>query len=191
MHDVSKLIIPYYVNNIIENSTSNLNKFTAENQIEFVSKWCEQSRYKRISECSHQEKLEIYREIISLEHTYKDSDKNLQDYLKSVILNSNITQRMDGKAYFLLRQITKAFISNPQQLPNKTIYTLLKNYCNINGNSGQNLRNAIAKVEGGSLTGNQYVIFREHLKKLHIKKDELYLVALIRTIEDYVLGMTD
>jgi dGTP triphosphohydrolase len=49
------------------------------------------------------------------------SDERFKDYLSSHILQSELAQSMDGKAAYSIRQLIKAYLTNPQQLPDAAI----------------------------------------------------------------------
>lgn len=52
---------------------------------------------------------------------FSKCDKKFQEYLTGIILKSELAQSMDGKSDFIIRQLFKAYLSNPQQLPDNTI----------------------------------------------------------------------
>jgi len=52
---------------------------------------------------------------------FEDMDVNLKKILMSVIINSGDVQRLDGKAGYIIRDIAKAYLTNPQQLPDNPI----------------------------------------------------------------------
>ncbi len=58
---------------------------------------------------------------LGFEDAFADGDKKFQRYFIEKILYSQLAQSMDGKADFIIRQLFKAYLSNPQQLPDKTI----------------------------------------------------------------------
>lgn len=62
-------------------------------------------------------------------------DKQLEKYINYQILNSFNVNRFDGKAIFIVRQLFKAYYTNPKQMPtdtlNKLFYRLNKNYKNF------------------------------------------------------------
>jgi dGTPase len=96
---------------------------------------------------------------------------------------------MDGKANYIIKKLFKAFISNPQQLPDKTIESFYKNY------DGNYLDKTINRDKEMGLYFSPALIgdLRGKLKGDHFKNcnDNRYKCALLRTICDYVSGMTD
>jgi dGTPase len=121
----SKLIVGCLNRNLISHSRANLRDF-----------------YKAFSIDSNKDFIEIYpdldiqtefetengtlliKDIISYPEKLETDQKILQKKLKNSILNSYQVQRMDGKAGFIIRQLAKAYLSNPQQLPDNMIKQL-------------------------------------------------------------------
>jgi dGTPase len=100
----------------------------------------------------------------------------LQENLKSCILNSNIAQNMDGKSFFILRRIIYAYLDNPQQLPDNTIKILFARLLEKEYD--------VSEISIGDL--------RQNLNINHyVKNDIRYRQLLMRTICDYIAGMTD
>ena len=54
------------------------------------------------------------------------NDEELKNVLKNRILNSYEAQKMDGMGQYIIRELFKAYVVNPQQLPNKSITYLFK-----------------------------------------------------------------
>lgn len=121
-----------------------------------------------------------YLSMIDYNSEFKEFDKVLKTFLYSRIVNSNLAQKMDGKSNFILRQLSKAYVTNPQQLPDMTIRTLIRNY-DKRKNSPDSKLNNIQNDEPERL----------RLKELHSKCEPEYQCALLRTICDYIAGMTD
>lgn len=55
-------------------------------------------------------------------------DKRFIGFLYDKVLLSELAQSMDGKSDFIIRQLFKAYLNNPQQLPDKTIRTIWRAY---------------------------------------------------------------
>ena len=107
----------------------------------------------------------------------KEKDKGFQHFIWNRILHSHKAQLMDGKGKFVIREIFKAYITNPQQLPDKTIERLFDNL----------------KEEGIYTKRNNENVgdLRDELDDLHSKNNNTYKAVLMRTICDYISGMTD
>ena len=119
------------------------------------------------------------KEIISFSTDVRLIDKELQKFLRNAVLNSYIAQRMDGVGKFVVRRLFKAYIENPQQLPNKTIRSFYINYDN-----STNIKSY--EITNGELRNK---LEKEYFKK--ITSDSNFRWCLKRTICDYIAGMTD
>lgn len=118
------------------------------------------------------------------------NDEGLEKLLKNRILNSYEAQKMDGMGQYIIRELFKAYVVNPQQLPNKSITYLFNNYYRIKYGCGYKsiLENNEFIEEGYYNIGNM----RDELQELHFsREDKKYKIALLRTICDYISGMTD
>lgn len=125
-------------------------------------------------------KKEFINELIDniyLDEKLKDKDSNFQRFIRNRILNSYKAQSMDGKGSFIVRELFKAYIANPQQLPDKTIRTLFLSL---------EKRNIVTDLKEDNIGD-----FRDKLNKLHSKSNVEYERVLMRTICDYISGMTD
>lgn len=104
------------------------------------------------------------------------------------ILKSYLAQSMDGKSNFILRQLIKAYITNPQQLSDKTIYTLYKNYLPDDEWIYDDWIYTEKKISFRKVIGE----LRNRLNNDYFtKSDEKFNMILLRTICDYIAGMTD
>jgi len=121
--------------------------------------------------------------IIEYNGDFKSKEKESHDYLKDKILNSYIAQKMDGKAEYIIRKLFDAFVSNPQQLPDRTILYFVNDFL---GNTYVN--SARKKYSERNLIGG----IRSELKSNFERNDNQdYKHFLLRTICDYIAGMTD
>lgn len=115
--------------------------------------------------------------IINYNEEFCKREEKFQDFLWKRILLSNLTQKMDGKSNLIIRRLFKAYISNPQQLPDSTIISLFKK---------------IPKDAYKDYTIGEY---RQELNELHYEKSsevsKVYITALHRTICDFIAGATD
>lgn len=142
---------------------------------------------------------EHIRTLMSLENTsLKKADFELGKTLKNSILDSFEVQKMDGKGSFVIRKLLRAYISNPQQLPDDFINRLIKvelkrNLCVEDYNMFINrVLHEISDIS------NNVDIWRvyECRQALRILKDDDILshktyAILVRVVFDYVAGMTD
>ncbi|MFR2388616.1 hypothetical protein, partial [Intestinibacter bartlettii] len=155
----------------------------------------------------------VIENLVSFPEQVKNADKELQEYLRKRILNSFEAQRMDGLGQYVIRKLFEAYTYNPQQLPDKTMKTLYTNICHMIENEEKKYEdNKYQKIKG-LLEYDKYKKNKEEgdeKKKLdvgeirniisalhyHIYDEEnessnLYNNVLLRTICDYIAGMTD
>lgn len=122
----------------------------------------------------------------------KKRDKKIQEFLSDRILNSQEAQKMDGIGQYILRETFKAYLINPQLLPDKTLIKFYKNYYQLQYKGwwqealiGKGLMDEkTKKIKVGEIRSD---INKEHYKA----RTPNYKNALLRTICDYIAGMTD
>jgi dGTPase len=169
---ISRIIVGSLNRNLIENSIRNLRRFLKFYEIkkrdDFVSTYPKLEARSEISDDLG--RLPIC-DIISYPSELQKLEKTFQEYLKDRILNSYHVQRMDGKASFILRQLAKAYLTNPQQLPD--------NY----------IRNFFVETSG--LTENSIGDMRNWLSDNYFSHDKSFNHLLLRIICDLLSGMTD
>ena len=178
---LSRLIVDFLAMNLINNTEGNFNMLIDVYDIKSYQDF-------------YDNKLEIYNKekdifgIVNYNENFGKQEKKFKEYLKNRILNSFKAQSMDGKANYIIKRLFKAYLSNPQQLPDKTIESFYKNY-------NKNLTGIISEKEKEKIFSlpRLYGDLREKLKEDYFKKsnDSIYKCALLRTICDYVSGMTD
>lgn len=105
--------------------------------------------------------VERARTVVDFSTNMQRADERFKQFLKDSVLGSHSAQRMDGKGQYIIRRIFEAYMSNPCQLPDDVIQSF---YNNIG-------------VQGK----------RSDLKG-HVSGNEN---QLMRTIADYIGGMTD
>ena len=137
---------------------------------------------------------EIMEDAKQLENLFspkmKEYDKKLEDYLRNRILNSYEAQKMDGIGQYIIRQLFMAYVTNPQQLPNSQIPHLFIRYYS----DKYECKYEEALQQEKLLTKNGWDIgaMRVSLNQLHNEaSNKEYQRALLRTICDYISGMTD
>lgn len=175
LHDLSSLIINFLVTKVIENTKINLEKIVSNYSL-------------TNSESFNKEKSKIFNQedvfnIVTFSDDLRINEGKFQKFLKNRVLNSHLAQSMDGKATYMLRKIIEAYMTNPQQLPDNTIGLFYKRYyfktyekydTSIHSYSGKigNLRNCLND---------------DHKNLSNIE----YRTNLMRTITDFIAGMTD
>ena len=107
---------------------------------------------------------------------------------------------MDGKGKYIIRKLFQAYFTNPQQMPDKTVKTFLRNIGVLLGIQIKQedilpsfIRNEIEKYHGDILKekeeNKEIDVFGKFLER-EITIYE-YKIVLMRTITDYIAGMTD
>lgn len=111
----------------------------------------------------------------------KAADDKFSEYLFNHILFSNLAQSMDGKASYIIRQLVKAYLTNPQQLLDGTIILIIRDWCN---------ENAVLETDAEKYM-TEASRARQRLKDLIKKDDPIINNILLRRICDHIAGMTD
>ncbi|MTI48077.1 MAG: dNTP triphosphohydrolase [Firmicutes bacterium] len=172
---LSKLIVNFLTTRVINDTIEKLNELVKKYHINSAGDFysCHEDIYKSI---------DIFK-LVDYSEDFKAKEKNFHKYLMTRILNSQMAQKMDGKAGYIIRQLFKAYVSNPQQLPDKTI-------------------GAIYKMKMGSIEFDEeysnkseavvYGELREKLENDHYRDNSAaHNEVLLRGIADYISGMTD
>ncbi len=176
LNDFSRLMINLFVTKLVNRTKSKLNKIKRDHRI--ISN---EIFYKRKRDLIDQGVLN--KDIVSYSSKFLLCHDNFKNYLKKRILNSYVAQSMDGKATFIIKQLFKAYITNPQQLPDRTIRFLLFNYY-----LNQKRINKAKSVFQSHGIG----FWRDKLEREHYKNDTIeYKNAVLRTICDFISSMTD
>jgi dGTPase len=118
------------------------------------------------------------RNLINYHPDLAEKEARFQQVLKNRILNSYEVQRMDGMGNFIIRGLFKAFLNNPRQLPNSALYSLFKPLNPNLGNFGETSEIALGQI-------------REEVNSASFRANPEKQQMLLRTICDYVSGMTD
>lgn len=134
----------------------------------------------------------IFKDTTFFSDDMKKRDKKIQSFLSDRILNSQEAQKMDGIGQYILRETFKAYLVNPQLLPNKTLIKFYKNYYQLEYQEKWQeklmekglMDTETKKIKVGEIRND---INKEHYKE----KIPNYKNALLRTISDYIAGMTD
>lgn len=174
LHELSGLILGFYSINLILNSQKEIEGFVNQYKIKTPED------FYKIKSTIHKE-CNIF-DLISYEHTFKEKDKKFQKYLANRILNSHLAQSMDGKASYILRNLIEAYLSNPKQLSDNTIVSLMSNYLT---------NNEFEEITKGAIIPQYVGIMRGQVNDLHNRRDARFTTQLIRTITDFIAGMTD
>lgn len=106
---------------------------------------------------------------------FEEQDKNFKDFLKSMIITSELAQVMDEKAEYVIRHLFTAYVKNPLLLPDNTIRLIFDEFEPNNQLSAHeyrlNMDDALRKSK------------KEFNQRLHM--------IVHRKICDHLAGMTD
>lgn len=173
---LSTLIVDFLTTQFIYNLKKTLDclikEYDIKNKLDFF----------KLKSLIYRQKSKLILEEFSYEESLKNQDERFQEYLRDRILNSYLAQSMDGKANFIIRQLIKAYVTNPQQLQDKTIFNLYRNYLRTNDwdyYKGKSFRYVVGELR--NKLNNDYFN----------KSEEKFNMVLLRTICDYIAGMTD
>ena len=175
---ISRLVVGCLNRNLISNSYQNFksfcNVFGIKNRIDFEEIY---KTLKLEQEFSNLNKNIKIKDIISYPLELKGDEKAFKSELGKVILSSYPVQRMDGKARFIIRQLTKAYLTNPQQLPDGIINQLFDVY-NPDGDESRTIP-----------IGDK----RAWLNEIYFSSSASILIKnyLLRLICDFIASMTD
>lgn len=203
----SKFIVDFLTTDLINQSKKNLldmkNKFNIEDKDAFYSK--KDKIFNTTIETIKGNKS--YTEsVIEFSKDVEHGDKKLQEFLKNRILKSYEAQRMDGSGSYIITKLFEAYTHNPQQLRDKTIKKLYENIYNnkevleyvLNNNIKEleKYKDLIKEIKPAKDCDNG--TFREIISKFHYQVidsnteiEKIYKQLLLRTICDYIAGMTD
>ena len=176
---ISKLIVNFLVSKLVENIQENFKRIEEKY---YVKEYEDMKEFRKTLE-SKEQGLINYFKIINYDEDLKKIVKEFNNVSKSRILDSYVAQIMDGKSNYILRCLIKAYLINPQQLHDRTIISFYKSYI------GQ--EEFFDKYYNKM---NSQIVYqlRANLKEDHYKKcDSKYKDCLLRTICDYISGMTD
>ncbi len=172
--DISRFIVNILVEKLIKSSMENLEYFKNQYRIETEKQF--EEFYPKVIDISEVKKIISFDPINGSGSTFAEIVKGLKEHLNSKILNSYPVQQMDGKGRFIIRRLFKAYLTNPQQLPDKTIITLVGEISKAPRESENDL---------SILVGEYRRVLLDCINSPGGKK------VLIRTIADYIAGMTD
>lgn len=185
---LSKLIVNFYTTNYIKQLESKMSRIVEKLGLTsnedysslkgeiyrfLLDEYDEETIIKVLQFDSH---IEKEKENFSL------CDEEFRKYLTRVILKSELAQSMDGKSDFIIRQLFKAYLSNPQQLPDNTI---VKAYERILESKDIEIDNWLNPKEIKPYMARNYV--EEILKEENNSGNAIVL----RTVCDFIAGMTD
>lgn len=151
----ARLVVNLYVTDVISTTRRNIENFEEQNHINNLQDF--QQKKVNIAANTHEK-------IVSMSTELKQYDENFHEFLKNCILSSYQAQAMDGKAGYIVRKLYEAFTTNPEQLPDTSIFSYAR------------------------FLGLPHNVSRADVLHNH-KNDNQEL--LHRCIADYIGGMTD
>lgn len=186
MSDLSRFVYNFYVNIVIFNCTRKIRSFINQHSIEKdKDSWA--VTYKEICEKGEEYFDDKVLKVISFTDDLLEADNMLKKYLKNRITNSLTIQRMNGHGSYIVRKLFKAYLNNPRQLPDKTIYTLYR-ACHDNDVRTSVIINRKMKEESAEVTK----AVGKMRNAINIDRhQEEFRPILMRVICDYIAGMTD
>lgn len=173
---LSRLIVNFLVSRLVEISIENINNFIQLNSIRNMKDY--DNKYVSFAINNVNQLIGLIK-INSNDNNLDKAHKKFEKNLRNIVLNSFNVHRMDGKGQYIIQRLFKAYIANPQQLPDKTIISLFREYENSSTQNVSELRNRL-----------------EILKKIdfseeHNQNSMNFKASLLRVICDYIAGMTD
>jgi dGTPase len=128
-------------------------------------------------------KYPLNKEIATEKHVLEDNKlfQRLREIENNFVINNYTIDRMNGKSIFVLRQIIKAYLTNPKQLPD-SVLELYAEVCSV-----QRLKELIKNIDSNpkNIRYLKKNIFEAN--KEHIVRDK----AFLRLMCDYIASMTD
>lgn len=173
---LSKEIVNLYVNKAIDSLKQVLfnirHQYLAERQWDFWGNHAD--IYEKLTDNGKKNIIDVF----WFDDGFKKKDKDFQKYLSSRILQTQLAQSMDSKAEYIIKKLFKAYLTNPQQLPDQTIVAIINAYD----------KDLIKESEPFVV---KKCIARGELKDKFAKRDDKLKQVMLRVICDYIAGMTD
>lgn len=183
-------IVDFYVSVVVEKTQKLFGKLVQKYKLK------KDSFYKKKRDIWQQDIVSekaFVRKMMS-ESLHEIDDELQKKYFMQRILLSHQAQKNDGKAEYLIRRIVSAYLGNPQQMPDNAIMMFFVN-CESRGDF-KKLPEAMKTVFSSKDRADRIGQWREKLdsqlkngKGGYPKK--LFNDSLLRTVIDYVAGMTD
>lgn len=148
----------------------------------------------------------IYKQLVSFSQETNYADLLLQ-YLRKVVLNSRNVQRMDKKGAYIIRKLFAAYIVAPQQMPDKSIFAIFREYLRryypekLGGieakqrhlfQDAADARMTLDYCLNKKETGKEQVLPITFVTNITVELSSVrFKLSLLRVIADYISGMTD
>lgn len=177
---LARIMVDCLIRELIDSTKPKLEKLITDESIlsvEDYKRWLTETNARHISQ-----KID---KAVDYGDEFAKAEAKLQKTLKNRILKSFVVERMDGKAKFILRQIWKAYLTNPQQLSDRVILRLIQH---VNIPPFRNV-SRLTKTTISEKVGRA----REALDSIRSNPDYYKELkrALVRELCDFISGMTD
>jgi len=176
---LSRMIVNFYVSQYSRTLAETVEALAETLNIDKVN--LESSKWKE-SFFDHIEKNhKSLNEYFGYNDDFAKADKKFGKYLKNHVVFSELAQSMDGKADYIIKQLVKAYLTNPQQLPDKTIISVVSDWYTLRHVKAQDEKTYMTRASAA----------RDTLQELLNTDDPLIKKLLLRRICDFIAGMTD
>jgi dGTPase len=117
--------------------------------------------------------------FIDYPKNFEEFDKKLSKLLTNNVVKSHKAQEMDGKGRYIIRNLVKAYLSNPRQLQDNTVYQVFELY-------DPDMTKDISYDDSYEIN-----LLRGQIDKADFRSSQRFQIALLRVICDHIAGMTD
>lgn len=174
---VSKIIVNTFVSVLIDNSLKNFKSLAEGKSTDEVFKLSHTDEEIRYT-IGYDLNEEINKQNAKIVKDFKDE-------LSSSVLYTYDVQRSDSKGKYIIKNLFEAYYTNPQQLPDSALRNLYKAFLENDVNFVKNKEYYL--VEADELRKELFGVIRKAREEDYIEQD----IILMRTICDYISGMTD
>lgn len=178
---LSRIIVDYYVTKYCDTLCNKVNRLHSIFQDEIDKAKQNPLKWKELFYDHIKKEGQSLTQYFGFEEDISMADKDFNHYLRNHVLFSELAQSMDGKAAYIIKQLIKAYLTNPQQLPDKTIVSVISDW--------YNRQNVMPKMGKPYMTVNSSA--RDKLKELLTSNDPIIKTLLMHRICDFIAGMTD
>lgn len=114
--------------------------------------------------------------IIFFEPVGKEFNKKLKEYLMSTVLNSEIVEKIDGKANYIIKRLFKAYITNPHQLPDHSLDQMLETILDNKDRISSLVDEKVENIKTGfgvlDTETNEIIVLTEDSKDIKVALDK-------------------
>ena len=117
----------------------------------------------------------FYKKVIGYSGVGELLDEEIEKYIKDKIVNSYDVNRFDGKARYVIRQIFKAYYTNPRQMPKESLERISKVFLNLSKDCGYNIHQDLKEIDFSSSPAESIDNFLNLLKL----SDDVDLIKIV------------